>query len=102
MDILEFKKMLFLGGRISNKVKDFEMLAQLGYESAHKYSILKFYRWLETNPKADMITMFEKLLEFKGRAELMPTLKELTRISMILGDTSDLRTFKKETKKDGE
>lgn len=99
MDILEFRKMLFLGGRISEKVKAFQMLAQLGYESAHKYAILQFFKWLKANPKANVITAFEKLIEFKGRAELLPTLKELTRITMILGDTTDLRKYKKKKAK---
>jgi len=99
-EILEFKRMLFLGARIAKKQPLFQKLASMGYEEAYKYALLEFVKWLKENREhTDMITVFQKLLEMKGMASLMPTLKELTRISMILGDTREIESWKKE--KDG-
>lgn len=99
MDYLDFKRMLFLGGRISNKEKLFQTLAKLGYEEADMYALLEFYKWFEKQPDFDVIKVAQKYFELFGMARLMPTLKELTRISMILGDTTDLRSYKNLKKK---
>lgn len=95
-DPLEFKRYLYLGGRVSAKHRFFRDLSKLGYDEARKLAILKFLRWYrkyKNRKKIDKIKVFEKLLELKGMAELMPTLKELTRISMILGDTTEIETY---------
>lgn len=110
-EILEFKRMLFLGARIAKKKPLFQKLASMGYEEARLYAVCEFYKyfekWCEKIKKRknkemnilDMIDLFQKHCELVGAAELMPTLKELTRISMILGDTREFEKWKKE--KDG-
>lgn len=107
-EILEFKRMLFLGARISKKEPLFKKLASMGYDEAYKYSILEFMKYfLEFMEKRkgkewtlkDMIDLYQKYCELVGMANLMPTLKELTRISMILGDTREIESWKKQ--KDG-
>lgn len=92
-DPLEWKRYVYLGGRVSAKHKLFQLFAKLGYDEARKIAILKFLRWKRKNPKADRIKVFEKLLEFKGMANLLPTLKELTRTSMILGNTTKVEDY---------
>jgi len=100
MDALDFRKMLFLGGRISNKEKLFKIFAKLGYEEAESYAILEFFKWfLAQDDKVDAVEIAQKYYEIVGMARVMPTLKELTRISMILGDTTDLRSFKSKKEK---
>lgn len=103
MDVLDFRRMLFLGGRISNKEELFKTLAKLGYEEAEQYALLEFFKWFQAQDleKVDAVDIAQKYYELVGMARLMPTLKELTRISMILGDTTDLRSFKSNKKKDG-
>lgn len=92
-DPLEWKRYLYLGGRVSAKHKLFQLFAKLGYDEARKMAILKFVRWKRKNPKAKRIKVFEKLLELKGMANLLPTLKELTRTSMILGNTTKIEDY---------
>lgn len=100
MDVLDFRKMLFIGGRISHDQTLFKTLAKLGYEEAEQYALLEFFKWFQAQDleKVDAVDIAQKYYELFGMARLMPTLKELTRISMILGDTTDLRSFKKKKK----
>lgn len=101
-EILEFKRMLFLGARIAKKQPLFQKLASMGYEKAHLYAVCEFYKYFQEwkgNEVRDMIELYQKYCELVGMAELMPTLKELTRISMILGDTREFEKWKKD--KDG-
>lgn len=100
-EILEFKRMLFLGARIAKKKPLFQKLASMGYEKARWYAEIEFYKWITNNPDADVEDTLQKFCELIGMAELMPTLKELTRISMILGDTKEIEKWKKEQKDDG-
>lgn len=97
MDVLDFRRMLFLGGRISNSEPLFKTLAKLGYDEAKQYALLEFYKWFikQDLDVIDAVEIAQKYYELAGMASLMPTLKELTRISMILGDTTDLRSFRK-------
>ena len=96
MDVLDFRRMLFIGGRISNEQELFKIFAKLGYEEAEQYALLEFFKWFiaQDLEKVDAVDIAQKYYEFFGMARVMPTLKELTRISMILGDTTDLRSFK--------
>ena len=96
MDILDFKRILFLGGRISAKHKFFMEIAKLGYNQAREYALVEFYEWFEKHPKATLTEMYKQYLRFYGMAEFLPQTKELTRLSMILGDTTDVRKWKKE------
>lgn len=86
-DILEFKRLIFLGGRISDKHKFFKEISKLGYDDARQYALLKFWIWFDKNEKASVEKTYEKYLELHGMAEFLPTTKELTRLSMILGET---------------
>lgn len=45
-------------------------------------------KYIGEHPDASFEDGLLKLLEYMGNAHLLPSLKELTRISMILGDTS--------------
>jgi len=95
-DILDFKRMTFLGGRISDKETLFKTLAKLGYEEAEMYAMLEFYKWFEKQPEDfDVILVAQKYYETVGMARVLPTFKELTKLAMILGDTRDIRSFKK-------
>jgi len=101
-EILEFKRMLFLGARISKKEPLFQKLASMGYEASHQYAECEFAKYFFKFSKEhknwsfdDILTIYQKYCETVGMAELMPTLKELTRISMILGDTREIEKWKK-------
>ena len=87
-DPLEFKRYVLLGGQVSREHSIFKKLATIGYEDAETYSFFMWLKFLGENPDTSFEDGLLKLLEYMGNAHLLPSLKELTRISMILGDTS--------------
>lgn len=86
-DAFEFKQKVFLGGRVSSKHRIFQRLAMVGYEEAEILSFFEWLKYLGKHPNASFEKGIVKLIELMGQAHFMPTLKELTRVSMILGDT---------------
>lgn len=87
-DPLEFKRWVLIGGQVSAKHPIFQKLAMLGYEEAEIYSFFEWLKYIGNNPEISFEEGLLKLIELTGQAHFLPTLKELTRISMILGDTS--------------
>ena len=86
-DIFDYKFMRALGGRISRKHPVFEILAMLGFAERETYSLMLFVEWLEKNPKANGFEIVKKYLEFYGNATFLRETNEITRLSMIVGDT---------------
>lgn len=83
----EFKHTIFLGGKISSKEehKAFKILAKLGFKDAET---MAFFLWLnELDEEISFADAMIKLTELMGMAHFLPHTKELTRLSMILGDT---------------
>lgn len=88
-DPLEYQQRVFLGSLISKKHTFFKIIAKLGYEDAEYYSALEFWIWLDTHYKTTTLEeQLQKGIELLGMAHFLRNTKELTRLSMILGDTS--------------
>lgn len=88
IDPLEFQQYLLLGSRVAKGHSEFQMLARLGYDECEQYACLKFIEWFFKEGKnASIFKIMEKAIEFLGMAHFMPLTKELTKLSMILGDT---------------
>ena len=93
-DDIAFAERLYLGGRISHKHELFKVISKLGYEEAETYAILEFFTWYEKHEDADVMTVTKKIIELLGMARFLPHTKELTRLSMILGDTRKRKKWK--------
>ena len=92
-DALEFRRIVALGGRVSQKHRFFKVIAKLGYVEAEKRALLEFWKWLQKHPKATVEQMLEKYLEYVGMARYLPNSKEVTRLSMILGDSFKIEDY---------
>jgi len=92
-DLLALKRQIFLGGKVSKKIPFFKKIAPLGYDEAEQIAFLDFYRWLQKNKDADVLDKLEKAITLKGMANLLRNSKELTRLSMILSDTTKREEF---------
>jgi len=86
-DRFESKERIYLGGRISAQHKNFLVLAKLGYEEAEIIACLDFFKWIDEHPKATLEETLRQAVILLGEAHFLPQTKELTRLSMILGDT---------------
>lgn len=86
IDPIEFKRMLLLGAQVSKKIPEFARLASLGYKTAATYSFFMWLEWLDKKPDATFEQAIMKLIELQGMAEFLVHSKELTRLSMIIGD----------------
>lgn len=93
-DDIAFAERLYLGGRISQKHELFKKISKLGYEEAETYAILEFFEWSGKHQDADLMTITKKIIELLGMARFLPHTKELTRLSMILGDTRKRKKWK--------
>ena len=93
-DLLELKRQIFLGGRVSKKIPFFKKIAALGYEDAEHIAALDFYRWLLKHRDADILDKLEKAITLRGQAHFLVNTKELTRLSMILSDTTKREEYK--------
>jgi len=91
---IAFAERLYLGGRISHKHQLFKTISKLGYEEAETYAILEFFEWVDKNQEADLMVVTKKIIELLGMARFLPHTKELTRLSMILGDTRKRKKWK--------
>lgn len=95
-DYLDLKTLTFIGGQLAKKDKRFQVYAGLGYEKARQVAniecskiVLDFFK-KNKNPDINaLLNLVKKLFIELGISELMPTLKELTRITMIKGDTRE-------------
>lgn len=97
-DYLDLKNLSFIGGQLAQKDKRFQKYAQFGYEKARQYAALVcadiFINWRKKFTKkdpqlSDLIDLAKNIVEELGISELFPTLKELTRITMIKGDSQE-------------
>lgn len=93
-DDIAFAERLYLGGRISHTLPLFKKISKLGYEEAETYALLEFFDWWDKNQEADIMTVTKNIVEFLGMARFLPHTKELTRLSMILGDTRKKKKWK--------
>lgn len=80
----EIEQTIFLGGQVSNKHDLFQTLAMLSPRFAIPYMMMQKRKELEQKQGMERT---EKILYYLGIAENMPNYTELTRLSMILGDT---------------
>lgn len=87
LDNFDFKQTIFLGERVSKMHPYFRDISKLGFEEAEQYSILRFIRWLNKNGDASLEDVLERALEYIGMAKFLRNTKEITRLSLILGDT---------------
>lgn len=94
----------FIGNVLAKKEPRFSVYARLGFQKAEQYAgvecIKKYYTWREKlagrKPTLkDLLELSSIFIEELGIAELFPTLKELTRITMIQGDTKEWIPFSK-------
>jgi dissimilatory sulfite reductase (desulfoviridin) alpha/beta subunit len=78
---------IFLGGKISAKHSDFAIIAMMSPEFSELYMLLKkLPDWRkETDKRKVRLEMIETL----GMIEFLRSCSELTRLSMILGDTRE-------------
>jgi len=106
-DYLDLKQLTFIGGQLAKKDKRFQTYAQFGYEKAHQYAALEsakiFLKWIDELGDKDpdiiqIIELAKRIIEELGISELYPTLKELTRITMIKGDTQEFVPWKQSKK----
>lgn len=104
LDILDLQTLSFIGGQLAQAEPRFQKYAKLGFEKARQsagLSCLKiYYTWREAladkQPEIkDWIELSEKFIEELGISELMPTLKELTRITMIQGNKTKNVSYRK-------
>lgn len=87
-DLLSLKRQIFLGGKVSKKLTFFEEISPLGYDEAAQLAALKFWQWLKKNRTKSVEEKIEQVLKLTGMASFMRNTKELTRLSMILSDTT--------------
>lgn len=94
-DFLDLKTLSFIGGQLSRDEPRFKIYSKLGFERARQYAALtcaeKVLPFLEKQDPDinDFIKLAKTIVEEIGIAELFPTLKELTRITMIQGDKTE-------------
>jgi len=94
---------IYLGGKVSQKHPLFKRIAKLGYEDAETYALLEFFEWWDKNQDANLMTVIKKIIEMQGMAHFLKNTKELTRLSMILGDFRKTKSWtSKPSKNDGE
>jgi len=93
-DLLELKRQIFLGGKVSKKIPFFKKIAALGYDEAEQIAALEFYRWLLKHRDADILVKLDKAITLRGQANFLRNSKELTRLSMILSDTTKREEYK--------
>jgi len=79
------EQQIFLGGQVSNKHKEFMEIARMSPDYADLYMLIKRMPEWEKEPNEDKILL--EILELFGEIDLVRYSSELTRLSMILGDT---------------
>lgn len=94
---LEFQEYLFLGGKISGVHTEYKELARMTPETARIY--LFFENLDELLKEKDALKLIKKLIHIFGVTEGMKGMSEITRLSMILGDTRKGKSLKALAKK---
>jgi len=96
-DLLALKRQIFLGGKVSKKIPFFEEISPLGYDYAEQLAALRFWQWIKQNrkdgKKVSVEEKLEKAIKLLGKADFLRNTKELTRLSMILSDTTKREEF---------
>ncbi|MCJ7633904.1 hypothetical protein MUP77_16150 [Candidatus Bathyarchaeota archaeon] len=83
-DILEMEQKIYLGGQISQKYKIFQDIARMTPQYAKPYFIIKnMDRW-EKMTEDEVIL---EIIEFLGEVEFVNQCTELSKLSMVMGDT---------------
>jgi hypothetical protein len=76
---------IFLGGQISNKHKIFQRIALMSSDYADLYFLVERMPEWEKQENEDKIML--EILELFGMIDFVRGCSELTRLSMIMGDT---------------
>lgn len=90
----DFKRFLSLGREVSQKHEEFKKFAPLSNDYAEKRASLMFWVWLQKNQKASIEEKLEKLIDLRGKAQMLQHVKEVGRLCLILGDTSRREDWK--------
>jgi len=94
---LEFQEYIFLGGKISGVHGEYKELARMNPETARIYLFLE--QLDELLKEKDALELAKKLVHIFGVTEGMKGMSEITRLSMILGDTRKGKSLKDLAKK---
>lgn len=82
--MLEIQEKIYLGGQISQKYKIFQAIARMTPQYAKPYFIIKnMDRW--ENMSEDEVIL--EIIEFLGEVEFVNQCTELSKLSMVMGDT---------------
>jgi len=91
--VFEFKQFMYLGGQVTKKHGEFGILATLDFQEAEQYQLLQFWNYLVDHPEATLEKVLEQAIIKIGRGKMLRRTKELTRLSMILGDTRKTKKY---------
>lgn len=91
----DFKKFLSLGREVAETHKEFKFLAPLGNTYARKRAAIEFMKYLKKHPDDSAIDKAKAAIELLGKAELLTHVKEVGRLCLILGDTSNKESWAK-------
>ena len=82
------QEQIFLGGQVSNKHKIFQEIAHLDPDMALAYYVVKHHKeWKKKRTEEGRDKVVLELIELLGVIDFMKNTTELTRLSMIMGDT---------------
>lgn len=104
LDYLDLQTLSFIGGQLAQEEPRFQKYAKLGFEKARQAAGIEclkiYFKWKEglknKTPTLDnLLELSAKFVEELGISELMPTLKELTRITMIQGNKTKNVSYRK-------
>ena len=84
-DDFQVEQQIFLGGQVSHKHQEFKDMAKLSAEYAEVYFILK--KIPEWEKEQDYTKVMLEILNILGEIDFLKSTTELTRLSMIMGDT---------------
>jgi hypothetical protein len=79
------EQQIFLGGQVSHKHKEFMDIALMSPDYADLYMLIKMMPEWEKEADEDKILL--EILKLFGEIDLVRNSSELTRLSMIMGDT---------------
>lgn len=91
-DVIEMQEKIFLGGQISHKYAIFKDIARMTPEYAKAYFIIKNMDKWDKMPYDEVAL---EIIEFMGEVEFVRSCTELSRLSMIVGDTRKRINIKK-------
>lgn len=82
----EFKHMLSLGRELSEVHPFFKEIAMLGHKDAEDYALLEVMKGFFPDNEA-IIEGFQEITQLVGYATFLKECKEITRLTLALGDT---------------